>query len=128
MAKSLASFTGVVKFTAKWCGPCQRVHPHLKHKAIECEVDVFEVDIDDEENGALVQQYAVTSIPAMVFLVDGKTVATVVGGDMSRVNEGFGRLLDANAEKNANQNKLPISKDATIDVRHRVEAPKSKQP
>ena len=125
----LSSFTGVVKFTAKWCGPCNEIHPHLVKKTLEATppVALVLVDIDDDANAALVEQSGVKSIPAMMFMCEGTVVAEVVGGGPS-LDYAFEKLeatLAAHREKKeaARQIRLPTCADATVTCQPSLEHP-----
>lgn len=68
----------VVDFYADWCGPCKMLAPVLAELAEEQpEVKFFKVNID--ENSDLAAKYGVMSIPTIVFIKNGETLATEVG-------------------------------------------------
>ena len=57
-------------FTASWCGACQRQKPRLAEiKATGAEVNVYDVD----ENPAMAQKYAVTSLPTYILYLTRPT-------------------------------------------------------
>jgi thioredoxin 1 len=68
----------LVDFFAPWCGPCRMLTPALE--SIEKKntgVKVVKINIDENPNIAV--QYNVSSIPAMVFVKNGKLETTLVG-------------------------------------------------
>lgn len=67
----------VVRFTAKWCGPCQKMTPIIE----ELKSDgyrFFDVDIDSERE--LVETFGIMSVPTFIFFKDGKKESVLVGG------------------------------------------------
>ena len=83
---SKSNFDEVVKsekpvlldFYADWCGPCRMVAPIVAEIAEERgDIVVGKVNVDNEP--ALAEQFGVFSIPTLVLIKDGKTVAQAVG-------------------------------------------------
>jgi thioredoxin-like negative regulator of GroEL len=113
---ALSSFTGVVKFTATWCGPCAAIKPQLSTACKEFEMELLEVDVDAEPEVAT--EYGISSIPALVYLVDGKEHHRVVGASWSSIKEGLVNhvplVAAARQKKRPNQIRLPSSDDATV--------------
>lgn len=68
----------VVKFGAKWCGPCKQIKPIIKELEKENEsIDFIDVDVD--ENREILGKYMVKGIPKIVFIRDGKVQSELVG-------------------------------------------------
>lgn len=68
----------IIDFFADWCGPCKMLAPMISELAEENpEVRFFKVNVD--ENAELAAKYGVMSIPTVVFIKGGKTLATEVG-------------------------------------------------
>ena len=66
--------TKILKFSAKWCGPCQA----LKHNLKDIDFPIEEIDI--EENPEMTEEYDIRSIPTLIYLDEkGKTVHRSVG-------------------------------------------------
>lgn len=61
----------VLKFSAKWCGPCQALGMTIKSQD-DWGVEIKEIDIDDELDMAA--EYSIRSVPTLVMLEDGKEV------------------------------------------------------
>lgn len=79
MEEALKSKAAVVDFSAVWCGPCKMLAPVLEEVSEELEGKVEFFNADTDENFALAQQYKIASIPALIFLKDGKQVAQNIG-------------------------------------------------
>ena len=58
----------VIDFWAEWCGPCRAVAPIVEELAEEYQgkVDIYKVNIDDEEELATV--FGIRSVPTMLFI------------------------------------------------------------
>lgn len=66
----------LLKFSAKWCGPCKQQDREFKEHPIK--IPVVSIDIDENEEDAI--KYSVSSIPKMVLLGDdNKTVHQWIG-------------------------------------------------
>ena len=68
----------LLDFWASWCGPCRMVGPVVEEIARErTDVAVGKVNVDEEME--LAMQFGVSSIPTLVVLKNGQTVARAVG-------------------------------------------------
>ena len=86
--KYLGDKPAIVDFTAKWCGPCQRISPILDELAKEYEgkVVIYKVDID--KNPDLAQAFGVSSIPAILYIpLDGKPTMTIGARDKAKFHK-----------------------------------------
>ena len=70
--------TVLLDFYADWCGPCRMVSPIVDEIAKENpQYLVCKINVDDEPE--LANAFGVTSIPTLVVMKGGKTVAQSVG-------------------------------------------------
>tara|TARA_B100001989_G_scaffold233180_1_gene192888 strand:+ start:2809 stop:3147 length:339 start_codon:yes stop_codon:yes gene_type:complete len=79
--------TCVLKFEAKWCGPCKTIKPHideLKEKYPNIEV----ICIDADENPELCAIYRISKLPTFVFKYTGRR-RDVIGIDKIIINNEF---------------------------------------
>jgi thioredoxin len=69
----------IVDFWATWCMPCRMIAPVLEEIAKDYagKIKVGKVNVDNETN--LAAEYAIMSIPALLFFKDGKVVTQIIG-------------------------------------------------
>ncbi|MBA4198322.1 MAG: thioredoxin [Chitinophaga sp.] len=69
----------VVDFWAEWCGPCRAIGPVIEELSKEYagKVNVGKVNVDN--NPSVSTNYGITSIPAILFIKDGKIVDKQIG-------------------------------------------------
>lgn len=72
-------FTGLVKFSAEWCGPCKAFAPVIKEVVEETGIEYIEADIDDETGSELSIKFGVRSVPTTIAFLEGKPVDAIVG-------------------------------------------------
>ena len=74
----------LIKFGAKWCGPCKAMIPIVedvlnKNSSLEFE------DIDVEDNINLTDSYKIKSVPTFVIVDNDDTEIARVSGSMSQI-------------------------------------------
>lgn len=69
----------VVDFWAPWCGPCRMLGPVMDEIAEDMngKAKFFKINVD--ENTAIAQKYAISSIPCVMVFKNGEVVDTMVG-------------------------------------------------
>ena len=69
----------LIDFYADWCGPCKMLAPVVQEFANEYQdrIKVVKVNVDDEEE--LTAQFGITSIPTLVFILNGTKYFKEVG-------------------------------------------------
>ena|GEM_PF-5176226 len=65
----------VIEFYADWCGPCKLISPLLDE--LDKTVDVLKINVDEQP--ALAREYAVSSVPALIYIRDGEIRKTAFG-------------------------------------------------
>jgi thioredoxin 1 len=68
----------VVDFWASWCGPCRMIAPIVEELANENK-DIIVGKMDITSNAETPVRYNVTSIPTLIFFVDGEEKHRVRG-------------------------------------------------
>jgi thioredoxin 1 len=71
--------TKIIKFEAVWCGPCQQMKPIFAKvsQANAADLDFQSVDID--ASPAVADSYAVSLLPTVIAVKDGKVVGRITG-------------------------------------------------
>lgn len=69
----------MVDFWAEWCGPCRAIGPIVEELATTYngKVNIGKVNVDSNPNVSM--QFGITSIPAILFIKDGKVVDKQIG-------------------------------------------------
>ncbi|MGH7571062.1 MAG: thioredoxin [Gemmatimonadota bacterium] len=69
----------LVDFWAEWCGPCKMIAPTIDELAEQYDDKLKVCKLDVDSNQRTAQEYAVRSIPSLLFFKGGEVVDTVVG-------------------------------------------------
>ena len=87
----------VLDFYADWCAPCKAMIPTINSLIEEynkegSDVEIRKINVDVESE--LTQKYEIRGIPALVFVKDGETVATLTGAQskdkiLNKINESL---------------------------------------
>ena len=68
----------LLDFWAEWCGPCKMLLPIIEDLSNEVtNAKICKINVDEEPE--LAEKYSIMSIPTLVVVKEGKTVATSVG-------------------------------------------------
>jgi len=67
----------ILDFTAKWCGPCKQMKPHLEKVELALKdknspIVFGYVDVDEENELAIA--YGITCMPTLIYVNDGDVV------------------------------------------------------
>lgn len=73
----------VLKLGASWCGPCRTLSP-IFHKVSEMKdfegIDFYDLDIDDDENAEIVENYKIRNVPTILALDENNEVIRKIIG------------------------------------------------
>ena len=79
-------------FSASWCMPCKKIKPFIKEFVEKTkDLNVYEVEVDNDDKKELVEYYKITSVPTLVLLEDGKKIDEVVGDDLEKIKNLFSK-------------------------------------
>ena len=82
----------VLYFTAKWCGPCQRISPVYKELANNNKgIKFFKIDIDNNEK--LATAFSIQSMPTFFFFKSKNDYKSFSGADINRLNMHINYLI-----------------------------------
>ncbi|XP_008225887.1 PREDICTED: thioredoxin O2, mitochondrial [Prunus mume] len=80
-------------FTAVWCGPCRFISPVIGELSEQYpHVTTYKIDIDEEGLANTLGKLNISSVPTFQFFQDGKKVAEIIGADVARLRDTFGKL------------------------------------
>ena len=106
----------LLKFTADWCGPCQRVAGPVRELASKYNVEIETINIDDDEQN-LSNAFKVTVVPTII-LIDSnkKELDKVTGTDLEKIEPLFRRCSEDEdkTQKHLKILDIPISDDAML--------------
>ena len=84
----------VVDFWADWCEPCKVLMPLLEKIATEYQGAFLLAKVNADEQGAIVQQFGVRSLPTVMVIQDGQPVDGFAGAQSEvQVRELLGKYL-----------------------------------
>ena len=86
----------VLDFSARWCGPCQRLSPILHEAAKNYKFTLVIIDVDNNKN--ISAQYGISGIPHVYLYIDGKLKMEFTGFDQNKLSEMI-KLASSNVNK-----------------------------
>ena len=98
--KSMTHKHTMIKATATWCGPCQKIHPKIVELANDEKyegINFYEYDIDFIDDCPLQEHIRV--VPTFLFFEKDKLVHKIKGGDV----RGVTNYLDSIIQKDSTQ-------------------------
>ena len=75
----------LLKFSAKWCGPCQTFAP-VVHRWLDKHPDIIfkDIDIDTPAGQKLAQKYEVEAVPTILLLASNRPLTSMTGSGNQR--------------------------------------------
>jgi len=112
--KSMTHTHTMIKATATWCGPCQKIHPKIVELANDPkygDVTFYEYDIDLIDDCPLQEQIRV--VPTFLFFEKDKLVHTIKGGDVRGVTNYLNNIVKSYTNLNGLQKLKSIKKQVS---------------
>jgi thioredoxin 1 len=81
-------------FTAKWCGPCQKIKPlleKLSDGSDPSKLEVYMIDID--ENDKIASEFKIRSVPSFYLYKDKDLKGQTGGSDITKVQELLKQMI-----------------------------------
>ncbi len=69
----------MIDFWATWCGPCRMIAPFVEEASTEYDGKLKVGKIDVDSNQKISSEFAIMSIPAVLFFKGGEVVDQIVG-------------------------------------------------
>uniref|UniRef100_UPI00358E88FE thioredoxin-like n=1 Tax=Myxine glutinosa TaxID=7769 RepID=UPI00358E88FE len=76
----------VVMFTAKWCGPCQKIHPKYEELSSQHQDVIFCV-VDEDAARDVAEHCEITSLPTFVFYKNQAEVKRISGANVQMLKQ-----------------------------------------
>ena len=90
----------IVKGTASWCGPCQRMKPLFVELVHQMPLDIAIVIIDIDKAPSLKSKLRIGSVPHMVNYIDGEPMDILTSSNSQKITNFFNQTLKrANSKK-----------------------------
>lgn len=76
----------VLDFTAKWCGPCQKISPEYeKLSSLDEFKDILFYKVDVDKSEELCEKFKIQCMPTFILLKDGEEVDRLTGANMEKL-------------------------------------------
>lgn len=72
----------ILKLSASWCGPCKMYAPvfeKVKSEYAYSNIEFISIDIDEEENADLLNQYSVKGVPTTIKVLEDGSFTKISG-------------------------------------------------
>lgn len=67
----------IIKFSSKDCGTCHLIAPMVRRECERANIELIDVDVDEQP--ALVEKYEINSLPTLIKVVDEEPADMKVG-------------------------------------------------
>lgn len=75
----------LLDFHATWCGPCKQIAPALEQIAHTQQIILAKIDVDDDGNKDLVDEFKITAMPTLAWIKNGKVLKTLKGANINEI-------------------------------------------
>ncbi len=81
----------MLHFTATWCGPCQRIKPHIEQLSAQYpNITICSIDVDQSPD--LSQLFKIESMPTFKFIRNNQVVFEFTGANSQQLQQTFHHL------------------------------------
>jgi len=79
----------VIDFYAEWCGPCKRIAPEIEQLENKYNHRILVLKINVDECEDIAAEFAIQSMPTILFIKEGRILDTVVGANMTAIHRNI---------------------------------------
>ena len=79
----------IVKATASWCGPCQKIKPLVVELLHQIPIEIAFVVIDIDKAPTLKRKLRITSVPYIVNFIDGEPTDVINTSNEATIRKFF---------------------------------------
>lgn len=84
----------IFKYSAVWCGPCQKIQPKFEQLAREYpKIKFYHVDVEESDLGDVASLNGVTNLPTFIFVENSKNKSRLVGASEKALEKWIMKCL-----------------------------------
>lgn len=76
----------VLKFEAKWCGPCKAIKPFVEYLRTEYpNVEFHNFDIENDDTSDITNNFDIAKVPSFIYFKKGAVCSTLIGTNKENI-------------------------------------------
>ena len=84
----------ILKFEAKWCGPCKAIKPFITYLQNEYpNIEFYEFDIEDDNKTTITEKFEIVKVPTFIYYKNGTIHDTVIGTNKEKIEDKINDYL-----------------------------------